>query len=161
MGGMTQFARQEKVGGAWASEVAKCMQYPLTQNKLYETLFVKIEFFIKRGGTQEVDPQISSWFFVPGGFRLRWLRIWRLKPDPTTCSACSGRSAYGSFEKFHFRYSAWEKFNFAIKMLGETSWTWFWKDLVEMTPNKEVVMNIVKHMQNVILIFRFLNFFLF
>ena len=34
MGGMTQFAGQEKVGGAWASEVAKCMQYPLTQNKL-------------------------------------------------------------------------------------------------------------------------------
>ena len=33
-GGMTQFAGQEKVGGAWASEVAKCMQYPLTQNKL-------------------------------------------------------------------------------------------------------------------------------
>ena len=38
MGGMTQFAGQEKVGGAWASEVAKCMQYPLTQNKLYFAL---------------------------------------------------------------------------------------------------------------------------
>ena len=37
MGGMTQFAGQEKVGGAWASEVAKCMQYPLTQNKLYNS----------------------------------------------------------------------------------------------------------------------------
>ena len=35
MGGMTQFAGQEKVGGAWASEVAKCMQYPLTQDRLY------------------------------------------------------------------------------------------------------------------------------
>ena len=32
---MTQFAGQEKVGGAWASEFAKCMHYPLTQNKLY------------------------------------------------------------------------------------------------------------------------------
>ena len=32
---MTQFAGQEKVGGAKASEAAKCMQYPLTQNKLY------------------------------------------------------------------------------------------------------------------------------
>ena len=106
------------------------------------------------GGTQEFNPQISSWFFVPGGFRLRWLRIWWLKLDPTTCSACSGRSAYGSFEKFHFRYSAWEKFNFAIKMLGETSWTLFWKDLVEMTPNKEVVMKIVKHVENVISMFR-------
>ena len=36
MGGMTQFAGQEKVGGAWASEVAKCMQYSLTQDRLYE-----------------------------------------------------------------------------------------------------------------------------
>ena len=119
----------------------------------YETLFVKIEFFIKGGGTQEVDPQISSWFFVLGGFRLRWWRIWRLKPDPTTCSACSGRSASGSFEKFYFRYSVWEKFNFGIKMLAETSWTRFWSDLVEMTPNKEVMMNIVKHMGNAILNF--------
>ena len=46
-------------------------------------------------------------------------------------------------------------------MLAETSWTWFWKDLVEMIPNKEVVMNIVKYMQNVILIFHFLKFFIF
>ena len=113
------------------------------------------------GGTQEVDPQISSWFFVSGGFQLRWLRIWRLKPDPTTCSACSGRSAYGSSRKFYFRYSAWEKFKFGIKMLAETSWARFWKDLVEMTPNKEVMMNIVKHMENVILIFRFFRIFYF
>ena len=34
-GGMTQFAGQETVGGAWASEVAKCMQYSLTQDRLY------------------------------------------------------------------------------------------------------------------------------
>ena len=40
MGGMTQFAGQEKVGGAWESEVAKCMQYPLTQNKLYHMNFL-------------------------------------------------------------------------------------------------------------------------
>ena len=121
----------------------------------YDTLFVKIEFFIKRGGTQEVDPQISSWFFVSEGFRPRWLRIWRLKLDLTTCSACSGRSAYGSSRKIYFRYSAWEKFKFGIKMLGETSWARFWSDLVEITSNKEVMMNIVEHMKNVILIFRF------
>ena len=30
-----------------------------------------------------------------------------------------------------------------------------------MTPNKEVMMNIVKHMENVILIFRFLKFLIF
>ena len=46
-------------------------------------------------------------------------------------------------------------------MLAETSWARFWKDLVEMTPNKEVMMNIVKHMENVILIFRFLKIFYF
>ena len=27
------------------------------------------------GTTQKVNPQISSWFFVPEGFRPRWLRI--------------------------------------------------------------------------------------
>ena len=43
-------------------------------------------------------------------------------------------------------------------MLAETNWARFWKDLVEMTPNKEVMMNIVKHMENVILIFRFFKF---
>ena len=107
------------------------------------------------GGTQEVDPQISSWYFVPGCFRLRWLRIWQLKSDPTTCSACSERSAYGSSEKFYFRYSAWEKFEFGIKMLTETIWARFWKDLVETTPNKEVMVEIVKHTENVILILRF------
>ena len=143
-----------KVPQIWNQSVPK---YGIT----YETLFVKIEFFIKGGGTQEVDPQYSSWFFVPGGFRLRWLRIWRLKPDPTTCSACSGRSAYGSFGKFHFRYSAWEKFKFGIKMLAETSWARFWKDLVEMTSNKEDMTTVVKHLENVILIFRFLKFFIF
>jgi len=42
-------------------------------------------------------------------------------------------------------------------MIAEISWARFWKDLVEMTSNKEIVMNIVKHMKNVILIFRFLK----
>ena len=46
-------------------------------------------------------------------------------------------------------------------MLAETTWARFWKDLVKMTPNKEVVMNIVKYMQNIILIFRFLKLFIF
>ena len=128
---------------------------------LYDTFCVKIEFSIKGGGIQEVDPQISSWYFVPGGFRLRWWRIWRLKPDPTTCSACSGRSASGSSGKLYFRYSAWEKIKFGIKMLTVINWARFWKDLVEVTPNKEVLINIVKHMENVILIFRFSNFLTF
>ena len=46
-------------------------------------------------------------------------------------------------------------------MLAETSWAQFWKDLVEMTPNKEVVMNIVEHMEDVILIFRLFKIFYF
>ena len=46
-------------------------------------------------------------------------------------------------------------------MLAETSWARFWSDLVEMTPNKEVMMSIVEHVENVILIFRFLKFFVF
>ena len=46
-------------------------------------------------------------------------------------------------------------------MLAETSWARFWKDLVEMTLNKEVMMNMVKRMENVIWIFRFFKFFTF
>ena len=35
MGEWRNSAGQEKVGGAWASEVAKCMQYSLAQDRLY------------------------------------------------------------------------------------------------------------------------------
>ena len=91
-------------------------------------------------------------------FRLRWWRIWRLKPDPITYLACS---ASGRSGKFYLRYFVCKKFKVGIKVLAETIWARLWKDLVGMTPNKEVMMSIAKHMENIISMFRFLKFSIF